>query len=443
MSRLRALYERFFPERELYVRSNGSVRYLTLRPEIQFVVTAAALGLVVWATAFTVRSLLSETQIAYRDQAMLDLKEAYEARIGKLQSRYRRLEAELEDSERRFDQVMGQLSGKHGQLENAAGVEVVLEGRLSALRRRLDDVTEQRDDSLTKLQELRNTTLETERRLAEAQFEADQRQAALDEFVATMENTANERDDARREVRALTRRVSELDKNIEAIRRHQSQVMAQLKEATTASLGELERILKRTGVDVNGLVQTIDQTYQGAGGPFIPILYRQPEAAEGFPINENSVATSLASLQRVNSLRIALEKLPLAKPITAAYRFSSGYGMRRHPVTGGWAMHRGIDMAAPRGTPVLAPVDGVVSYAGVQRGFGKVVKIRHSLGFETVYAHLHKIRLAKGDRVSRGDRVGDVGSTGRSTGNHLHYEIRRNRKTLNPRRFMEAGNYVF
>lgn len=443
MTRLRALYERLFPEREVYVRSNGSVRYLTLRPEIQFFVAAAAVGLVVWATAFTVRSLLSETQIAYRDQAMLDLKEAYEARIAKLQSRYRRLEAELEDSERRFDQVMGQLSGSHGRLENAAGVEVVLEGRLSALRRRLQDVTEQRDDALTKLQEVRNTALETERRLAAAQFEADQRQAALDEFVATMESTASQRDDARRDVRALTRRVSDLTSDIEDIRRHQSQVMAQLKEATLASMSELEQILKRTGVNVDSLVQTIDQSYQGAGGPFIPILYRQPEAAEGFPITEDSVATALSNLQRVNSMRIAVQKMPLAKPITAAHRFTSGYGMRRHPITGQRSMHAGIDLAAPRGTPVKATVEGVVSVAGRQGGFGNVVRIRHSLGFETVYAHLSAIHVKKGDQVRRGDLIGGVGSTGRSTGNHLHYEIRLSGRTYNPRRFLEAGRYVF
>ncbi len=443
MSRLTALYDRLFPEREVYVRSNGSVRYITLRPEVQFIVTAAAVGLVVWAMAFTVRSLLSETQIAYRDQAMLDLKAAYEARIAKLQSRYRRLEAELEDSERRFDQAMGQLSGQTGQLENAAGVEVVLEGRLSALRRRLQDVTEQRDDALTKLQEVRNATLETERRLAEAQFEADQRQAALDEFVATMETTANERDDARREVRALTRRVSELDKNMQAIRRHQGQVMAQLKEATAASLGELQGVLKRTNLNVDELVNTIDQTYQGAGGPFIPILYKQPEIAADYPVNEKSVATALGELQRVNAMRIAVEKLPLSKPITASYRFTSGYGMRRNPVTGKYQMHRGIDLAAPRGTPIRAPVEGVVTYAGQQRGFGKVVKISHALGFETVYAHMSAIRVAKGDRVKRGQQVGDVGSTGRSTGNHLHYEIRRNGKWYNPRGFMEAGRNVF
>lgn len=443
MERGRDLLERFFPEREVYVRSHGSVRYLTLSSQTQALGAAAILAVVAWAIVFTVNSAVSSSHIAYQDQALNEVRGAYESRVARLQDRYQRLQAELDDSERRFDEVMNQISSKHGQLENKAGVELALQGRLEASRRRLREVTSQRDETLTKLEEMRLRTLEMERKLAEAQRAAEQRRASLDDFVATLDETVGERDEARTKVRTLSRDVSTMTNQIEEIRRHQSQVMAQLGEATEASIGELERILKRAGVDVDNLVKEIERTYSGEGGPFIPILYRVPEAARGFPTNEQAVSEALEKLQRINSLKIALERLPLAKPLRSSYRRTSGFGPRRHPVTKRWTAHHGVDMAAPRGTPIYAPVDGVVIYAAQQRGYGKVVKVRHALGYETVYAHMSKIRVKKGETVSRGTIVGEVGSTGRSTGNHLHYEVRRYRKPLNPVSYFKAGENVF
>jgi murein DD-endopeptidase MepM/ murein hydrolase activator NlpD len=99
-------------------------------------------------------------------------------------------------------------------------------------------------------------------------------------------------------------------------------------------------------------------------------------------------------------------------------------------------------MAGPIGTPILAPADGEVSYVGRQRGYGRLVKIRHENGFETVYAHLNRARVRVGQRVRRGDRIADMGNTGRSTGPHLHYEIRLNGRPLNPMKFIRAAHHV-
>ena len=443
MDRVRDLLERHLPEREVYVRSQGSVRYLTLSSQMQLIGGAAAVVLVAWALYAAIGSAVTGSSAAYHDQALTEMREAYDSRVLRLQDRYQRLQAELDDSERRFDEVMNQISSKHGQLENKAGVELALQGRLEASRRRLREVTAQRDETLTKLEEFRLRALEMERKLAAAQREADRRRASLDDFVATLDETVGERDQARTKVRTLSRDVSTMTRQIEDIRKHQSQVMAQLGEATEASIGELEKILKRAGVNVDKLVKEIERTYSGEGGPFIPIVYRTPPAARGFPTNQKAVAKALDKLQRINSMKIALERLPLARPLRDPYRFTSGFGPRRHPVTQRWTAHHGVDLAAPRGTPIYSPVGGVVTYAAQQRGYGKVVKVRHALGYETVYAHMSKIRVKKGETVKRGAIVGDVGSTGRSTGNHLHYEIRRYRKPLNPVRYFKAGDHVF
>lgn len=120
----------------------------------------------------------------------------------------------------------------------------------------------------------------------------------------------------------------------------------------------------------------------------------------------------------------SLSRAFLATPLDGA-RVSSGFGMRRHPVLGFTRMHRGTDFAAPSGTPVFAAADGTVLSARAERGYGRIVRLRHADGVETRYAHLSRFArgLAAGRRVRQGDVIGRVGSTGLSTGPHLHYEV--------------------
>jgi murein DD-endopeptidase MepM/ murein hydrolase activator NlpD len=106
-------------------------------------------------------------------------------------------------------------------------------------------------------------------------------------------------------------------------------------------------------------------------------------------------------------------------------------------------MHEGQDLAGAYGSPVYATADGVVIYAGWESGYGRLIRIRHAYGLETRYGHLSQIRVSVGDRVSRGDRIGDMGNSGRSTGTHLHYEVRIDGRAVNPMAFIRAANHVF
>lgn len=121
----------------------------------------------------------------------------------------------------------------------------------------------------------------------------------------------------------------------------------------------------------------------------------------------------------------------LAKPVEVQ-RISSGFGMRFHPVLGYSRMHQGVDFAAPTGTPIYAVTDGIVSFAGRHGGHGNFVKLSHSGGLGTGYGHMHSIAVYAGQRVRRGQMIGTVGSTGLSTGPHLHYEVYKNGETVNP-----------
>ena len=129
---------------------------------------------------------------------------------------------------------------------------------------------------------------------------------------------------------------------------------------------------------------------------------------------------------------ISIKRTLMKTPIDGA-RMSSGYGMRRHPVLGYNKMHKGMDFAAPTGTPIYAAGDGVVERAGRAGSYGKYIRIRHNSKLKTAYAHMSKIKVKNGARVTQGQVIGYVGSTGRSTGPHLHYEVIKNGKQVNPR----------
>ena len=136
--------------------------------------------------------------------------------------------------------------------------------------------------------------------------------------------------------------------------------------------------------------------------------------------------------------RDALTSLPLHSPMKYYY-ISGKYGKRKHPVTKKWAMHHGIDLAGTWQEKVRATADGTVVFSGWEGSFGRVVRVQHRFGIQTVYAHLARLNVEKGDYVTSGDVVGSMGSSGRSDGAHLHYEIRVNKVSKNPKQFFDVG----
>ena len=171
------------------------------------------------------------------------------------------------------------------------------------------------------------------------------------------------------------------------------------------------------------------------GGPLTPLSF---STMGGEPDPDSLRANSiLDAMDRINLYRIAAERAPFDIPVRSDFRFTSGFGQR-------WGrMHAGTDFAAPIGTPVYATADGVVTEAGWSSGYGRLIKIQHEFGIETRYAHLNAIRVTVGQRVSRGERIGDMGNSGRSTGPHLHYEVRVGGQAVNPMIYIRAGRDVF
>jgi len=183
-------------------------------------------------------------------------------------------------------------------------------------------------------------------------------------------------------------------------------------------------ILKSTGVKVPQMPAS------GMGGPFVPLDHSVPFEAH--------LEALESTLNHYDSVTGMARKMPFANPVPGA-KVSSHFGYRKDPFNGRSAMHSGIDFRAATGTPVLATGDGVVVKAGRRGGYGKVVEIRHKNGFTTRYAHLSRMSVKTGQRIRIGQTIGKVGSTGRSTGPHLHYEVRKGKKAHNPAKYLRVG----
>lgn len=182
----------------------------------------------------------------------------------------------------------------------------------------------------------------------------------------------------------------------------------------------IEDVITDIGIDIRPPV--IKQSSKNKGGPFI--------AAEDSTYDE--------LLYRADNYIEKMQTLPLGRPVKGSV--SSWFGKRKDPLNRKAAFHEGIDFRGRTGDPVVATADGKVIYAGKNGGYGNFIKISHGEGFTTSFAHLHKINVRSGDHITRGQVIGTVGNSGRSTGSHLHYEVNLKGRPVDPAKFMKVAN---
>ncbi len=226
--------------------------------------------------------------------------------------------------------------------------------------------------------------------------------------------------------------------------------MQSILDSTAVEIRQLQQLKNRfmeiaTPTSLRDKVATKED---GRGGPLLLDARRLPNSAQ--PLSdtyENALGEFGQFSKTVNSMRndwdrqlVWLQTLPTAIPITGNYRVTSGFGMRIDPFTGTLARHEGLDFTAMGGTPILAAADGVVTRSGWEDSYGNIVEVTHAEGFMTRYAHISKRRVTEGQRGKRGQHIADVGSTGRSTGPHLHYEVFRHGQVINPTQVLPLHN---
>lgn len=222
-------------------------------------------------------------------------------------------------------------------------------------------------------------------------------------------------------------RVAALGRSVDAVEAAQLRTLQTLIAQSRHEVAQLRGAVAEAGLEPEGPEAT---PAVGIGGPLVPL------ATGAFGQAFQEAQTSLVQLRR---LRRQARSLPFGRPAGRDAEMSSGYGVRLDPFTRGAAMHTGVDFRAEHGTPARAAGAGRVIAAEPAGGYGNMVEIEHEGGVTTRYAHLSAFTVSVGQVVAAGAVVGRVGSTGRSTGPHLHYEVRINGEPVNPQRFLRAG----
>ncbi|WP_411340443.1 M23 family metallopeptidase [Sphingopyxis sp. J-6] len=278
-------------------------------------------------------------------------------------------------------------------------------------------------------------------RVAETAADLEERQNQLDEwqksYFGDEPAIPGEAAAAGAEAKPEPLKTSAIDPNLppeaQALARieaRQEAFSARLLAAVSARAAKAESAVAKLGLDPASLVRS---AAAGRGGPFIPYrnrLGRAGELGKGFAALEGA-------LFRMEVLERTLVAIPSGQPANVLM-LSSSYGYRSDPFTGAGAMHSGLDFPGPIGSPILAAAPGKVVFVGQKSGYGNVVEVDHGQGILTRYAHLSGFTTKVGSAVAAGQQIAKMGSTGRSTGSHLHFEVRLNGAAVNPRRFLEA-----
>ncbi len=226
---------------------------------------------------------------------------------------------------------------------------------------------------------------------------------------------------------ALNGDVNRIEHDLTEIEVRQSAALDAIVDSAQQDIDRARRVASRLGVKLKSL----GSNPANQGGPYIPL-----DQGAWF---KNRIDRAFMALSRLDKLRTDLAALPLRQPLQGRVEITSKYGPRLDPFLRRPAMHSGIDYRSKYGRPVVATAPGRIIRASRQGGYGRVVIIDHGAGITSRYAHLSRYKVRKGHRVRAGQVIGLVGSSGRSTGPHLHYELRRHKQTVNPMVYLNAG----
>ncbi|MBV7409769.1 M23 family metallopeptidase [Maritimibacter sp. DP1N21-5] len=428
--------ETSFPEQRLFLRSEQGTRFVILSPLTQLIAWTVSAAFVAWAiiaTAVLIMDSIGSGNVREQTQREQRL---YEERLQILATERDTRAAEAAAAQERFNLALAQISDMQSELlsseERRRELETGINVIQSTLRRTMNERDAARGSVEAMLAENGGEVPAGSFQMA-AGPDLSQTVTALTE---ALDMTSAERDAARTEAREAREATDELIYEARLRDERNNQIFSQLEDAVTVSLEPLDKMFSAAGMSTDSILATVRRGYSGQGGPLMPmILSTKGSAADSDMARANNI---LGELDRMNIYRIAAEKLPFYMPLRpGSFRYTSGFGSR-------WGrLHAGTDMAGPVGTPIYATADGVVTHADWQSGYGRLVKIQHEFGIETRYGHMSRIRVNKGQRVSRGDLIGDMGNSGRSTGPHLHYEIRVGGNAINPMTYIQAGRNVF
>jgi murein DD-endopeptidase MepM/ murein hydrolase activator NlpD len=452
---VRKFFQSYFPERHFYHRSRGTVQFIVLSAPAQIALLTLSLGFFGWVAYASVNVVFKDQIIAAKEKHFQTMQAAYENRIAEMQASLDEIHSALITTQDRFTTAASELEERHRQLTQILARHDAALKDLNAIKTRVTQVYKSLDTS-NQANRLVMSGEEAEPRLREPRAEAEDYQGGASaplsdkaerKIIAEEEVTKNLPVPLAAQSRGIAGRFGTLDSA------QHSMIDTLDSNARQTSRG-LEHIVAMTGLNVDGVIEQIDEDQaensagsaagEGLGGPYVPLsalgIFARKDT---HPPADDAVSHLKTTVDRLVDLELALSTIPLVGPLQVDHHLASGFGRRVDPFTGKAAFHYGLDFVAPLASPVLATSAGVVIYAARQGPYGNLVEIDHGHGVRTRYGHLYRIDVKVGDVVKFRQQVGLLGSTGRSTGPHVHYEVRFNGTLRDPARFLEAGRYVF
>ncbi|MCA1973256.1 MAG: peptidoglycan DD-metalloendopeptidase family protein [Caenispirillum sp.] len=473
LSKVRLAIRRAFPERQIILRSGEKIRSLRLSTVSQVAFVCAGVALGGWVA-------FSSVMVVGHDQIIA----AKNAEVNRARAAYKGLLAQVSVYKERIGAITGSLERNHAHIVSLVDQNTTLDERLASMREELALTAEEKEriekqsaDLASEIKKLKTEVASAARSGAEAgeggdidptdvvglrraaadrereslyaelqMIESDLGRSPTTEIVATdldgieveLRRVILQRDLALGERDGLKTRIGDLERQIAEMENTQLALYNRFSDIAADKISEVEKTLSKTGIDLPALVAKTNRRY-GQGGPFVPDSAVEENQT---PLTRGLDKVSL-KLDHLDTLDRVAQQLPLSAPLVEDYRITSLFGRRADPINGRGAVHEGLDMAAAYKSPVTASAPGKVVYAGWRGRYGRLVEIDHGMGIRTRFGHLAKITVKKGQRVERGDEVGLLGNSGRSTGAHLHYEVLVNGEPHDPLKFIKAGSDVF
>ena len=478
---------RTFARREVFVRQGAGTTRIVLDGRTQVQLAVVGIGLLTWFAYSTSGVMMGKTSIHAMQDRLAETHNAYENRLADMQEDYEALNLKLILAKKEFSRMTKELQIRHDHLATLIGMQDRLGAELNKRRkinRSLNKKQLKKNGSQSFLTPIRNSdsTFLTSRPVGPTQtpFPAIKAKKSAKYFNGLQKTDS-------RAINAIGKKLAAIEQRQRAILDHFDEKITatskiyehafHITEAIEPDLFAERMFAAQSKIKNNTNQESAGQESAGqesagqesAGGPFLPIAKpdqiknknasKNLQASDSIfmPISQDIKARGEThsflrarrqinrvhqQLKKLTVLESAVRQLPLAKPLPTYY-VTSAYGPRVDPFTREWAFHTGVDIAGRSNSRVHATLPGIVSFVGNARGYGKMIEIDHGHGIKTRYGHLGKTHLKFGQRIKFKQYIGIMGNTGRSTGEHLHYEILVDDKPYDPWKFIEAGKYVF
>jgi murein DD-endopeptidase MepM/ murein hydrolase activator NlpD len=397
-------------------------RQVRFGPVAFWIVVGTVTTLGMWSAA-------TATYFAFRDDVLTrliarqaEMQYAYEDRIAELRAKVDRATSRQLLDQEQFDQKLEQILRRQTALESRAAAMGALPDVTGSVRTpsRGAGVTEPTSSGIPKPSPISDTAV----------FVAPpDREARLESRVPLIVNVPASK---AAKIQGVDNVIVRLQNSLDQVERRQLASLTSVEDSLESRTRRMRGVFTDLGLDVGQLEAATPRV--AMGGPFVPVKLAADAGA--FERQLYRINISRAQVERLNR---TLALVPYRKPVIGEVEFTSGFGVRSDPFLGRPAMHTGLDFRASSGDPVRATANGKVASSGWAGGYGRMVEIDHGNGLSTRYGHLSEINVKVGDVVKIGQVIGAVGSTGRSTGPHLHYETRIDGEAVDPQKFLRAG----